>query len=606
MPSSRAASRHANAPERSVDQDTPPPENQDPSFQAIRALNGHPDARPEPDVIQAIINDLNGNALGTVEPTTSTLGREVKTTRKHLASSSHDPRSFSARVDRLMQAVDRREHIRFKPAENSENVDIFVSNGNGSETGSPRSVTKQIEAHPEIFGHIIVPRHIPQSPESSSSVDRFFCPRTCSGRWDSVRISDSVATVPALGGIEFLRDKVGSPIITETQRRELEQRILEKIEASGCGSPEPFSENAARRNNRTKNFDDFSTASVSYSHRKKTVDPRRVYTIGRDGQKELRTISPILLEYHRGHSFVTPSLESRGSSSGLSSPLNHKSKRSSLGMRSVLHSDDSLTSGSLVATTDAWISENTDQSPSGEEEDEQVQLKREQKSERIISWLHRAKDTLVEHKISPAKKIGRAVSVFREGPARTAGKSTVKDTTRPNKALKDVTNVSHPVYLQSNSCAQEKIRRERFLARLARQKEQRLAVTQTTTIQNPAVYSPRAAATSNEESRQASTVKQGNEEDLHPEVAYTLARLEGRVPPRPASPFPIRRSRDDFGTCSSDVKVELLPLGLVSPQPLRPDHESIVGNWTAPMEAAAEAGFECVLEPPEDASYCRS
>lgn len=33
---------------------------------------------------------------------------------------------------------------------------------------------------------------------------------------------------------------------------------------------------------------------------------------------------------------------------------------------------------------------------------------------------------------------------------------------------------------------------------------------------------------------------------------------------------------------------------------MRPDHESVVGNWTEPLEEAVEAGFECLLEPPEE------
>ncbi|KAL8768185.1 MAG: hypothetical protein Q9209_005493 [Squamulea sp. 1 TL-2023] len=602
IPSSWAASRHANSAQTLDDQDTPPVDYQDPSFQAIRALNGQPNARPEPDVIQAIINDLNGNTLGADESATSTPAREVKTTHEHLASTSHDPQSFSARVDRLMQAVDRREHIRFEPAEESENVDFFVNIGNGSETSSPRSVTDQIGAYPENSGHIIDPGHITQRLESLSSADRFFCPRTFTGRRDSVRIPDSVEPISVLGDIGFTRVRVGSPIITETRRRELEQRIRVKIEASGCGSPEPPSRNAARLSSRVKNSDDISTTNVGYSHRKKTVDPRRLYTISRDNQEECCTISPILLEYQKGHNFATPSLDSRRSSSGLSSPLNHKSKRALLGTRRVLHSDHSLLSGSPVATTDAWFSEDSDQSSWTKQEGEQFQLKQEQRSERILSWLNCVKDALLEHKKSPAKKLGRAVNVFREGPARTVGKSAVKGTPSGDRALKDVTNVRQPAYLQSNSFAQEKIRQERFMARLARQKEPRPAVTRMDAVQHPAVDSPNYAAASSWESSQSSTMKQDNEEELHPEVAYTLARLEGRVAPRSASPFPIRRSRDDFAPHSSDVEVEILPLSLVSPQPLRPDHESIVGNWTAPMEEAAEAGFECVLEPPEETS----
>ena len=527
-----------------------PSGNSDPSFDAIRALNGQPGAGPQPDVIHAMIKDLTCNVVHTREYIASTSAKEAGDSHKPLEPSSHNQQSFSARVDRLLQAKD---------------VDMFASNVNGSETDSPRSVTHQIAANPANFGRIISPGSLPRTPGSYTSADRFFCPGTHISRRNSVHASSSWATSSALSGTGFRRGRARSPIITETQRRQLEQRILDKIAACSGGDLESTVETAAYHGHGIEASGASHGTHIGFEVRKQTVDPTQLGTINRDGEREYHRISAIPLDYQKSHGLATPSLGSSGSSSEVEFPLNHKSKEIPLSVKHGADLDHDLLLTSRVATTDAWVTVDSDQSLSSEQEGEDTQLEREQKKERIFFWLHRIKDAFMESKESPTKKLGKAVNVFREGPARTVGESATNSSPRSAKALKDMTNVRQAGYLR-NSFAQDKIRQEKLTATSEDQKKQ----------------SERA----------------GYEEDLDPEVAYSLARLEGRVPPRPTSPFLIERCRED-SQYGSDVEIELPPLDLANPQPMRPDHECVVGNWSATMEEAVEAGFECVLEPPE-------
>ncbi|KAI4279067.1 MAG: hypothetical protein LQ337_000582 [Flavoplaca oasis] len=600
--SSRSKSRASGAVEVSDTQSSP--SCSDPSFQAIRALNARSWARSKPDVIHAIIKDLHGNVVGAHPSTTSKSAEEAQGTQHSPASTNRGPQSSSSRINRLVKAIHRRQRIRYSLSPGGENVDIFVSNG-GSETGSPRSVTDQIAALPKIFGRIISSRCeiTPQSPDSSKSVDRFFCPRTCAGRQDGspqARSPGATSTVLSDGGVP--RARIGSPIITEEQRRELERRICGRIAANACKPPDESSQTVICGENGTD--DDDSHATDDVSHQLKPVDPTQLHSISNNGRRVCHTISPIQLDYQRGRGFETPSLGSRGSPFELSSPLNQKSKRWLSRVKQAMHPDNSPLYKSPVATEDEWLSEYSNKESLASEQAGNNQYGREQNIERVSSWLHRVKDALLESKESPSKKIGRAVNVFREGPVRHVEGSAVKNTPSPSKALKDITNLRQPGYLRSNSFAKEKIRRDDFVEKSKTQKKRSVAAIETAALHNKTVESMRTTASSgSDESRSPSTVvkQTGHKEpELHPEVMYSLARLEGRIPPRPSSPFPIRRSTDDTSPYGSDVEFDLPPAGLATPQPLRPDHELLVGNWTFPLQEAVEAGFECFLEPPED------
>ncbi|KAL8925857.1 MAG: hypothetical protein Q9172_002061 [Xanthocarpia lactea] len=559
-----SGSQHTGTGEVSDSRSISPSGNLDPSFDAIRALNGQPGAGSEPDVIHAIIKDLDGNVVRTSESTASTSAKETGDSHERLEPSNHNPQSFSARIDRLLQAVGCRQPIQFESAKHGKDVNVSASNIDGSETGSPRSVTHQIAANPANFGRIVSPGGSPRTPDSSKSADRFFCPGTHINRRESVHGSSSWATSSALSGTGFRRVRARSPIITETQRRQLEQRILGKIAACSGGDVESTVETAAHLGDGIEASGASHGTHVSFEVRKQTVDPTQLSTINRDGEREFHRISPIPLDYQKGYGFATPSLNSSGSSSELELPWDHKSRRIPSSVKRDADLQHGLLPTSRVATTAAWVTD-SDQNPSSEQEGEDTQLEREQKRERIFSWLHRIKDAFMESKESPTKKLGKAVNVFREGPARTIGESATNSSPHSAEALKDVTNVRQAGYLR-NSFAEDKIRQEKL------------------------------SATSENEKKQ--TERGGYEEDLDPEVAYSLARLEGRVPPRPTSPFLIERCRED-SQHGSDVELELPPLDLASPQPMRPDHEGVVGNGSATMEEAVEAGFECVLEPPE-------
>ncbi|KAL8998822.1 MAG: hypothetical protein Q9169_002160 [Polycauliona sp. 2 TL-2023] len=571
VPSLSPASDARNAGTVEVPDSPSSPGGLDPSFQAIRALNG----RWDPDVIHAITKDLDGNLVGRNASAVSRSTEEAYDTHDSLASSSRGVskvQSFRTRVDRLMKAIHRRQRIRYEPSEDGENVDIFISSANGSETGSQRSVTDQIAALPHNFGRIIPPRleNFPQIPESPRSVDEFFCPVTCAGRRKSItQAPNSGATSPAPSDGGFTTVRVGSPIITEDERRRLEERICEKIAASVGGSP-----NTSSRGDRG---DD--TISVLGRNQCKQ-DPKQLRTISEDGEEGCHTISPIRLDYRRNIGFTTPSLE-RGSSSELSSPLNRKAKIFPLSVGQIIHPDDSFDQTSPVATTDAWVSTDSG-APSSEHKGAELQSARQQKSARVFSWLHRLNDALNESDPSPTKNLGRAVNVLREGPV-DAAKSAQKHTPHSAMALKDVTNLRQPGYLLSNSFTQAK-RRDKLWGKSVTRKQQNGAPAQTAAPQHATTGSTRTTAGSENSSGPSTVMERSNYREQ--DTQYTLARLEGRAPPRPTSPFPIRRSRDDDSPYGSDVEVELPPSDLLTPQPLRPDHESVVGSWTAPMEEA--------------------
>ncbi|KAL8890756.1 MAG: hypothetical protein Q9215_002134 [Flavoplaca cf. flavocitrina] len=583
----------------------PSPSCLDPSFQAIRTLNAQPLARSNPDVIHAIIKDLHGNVVGAHPSTTSKSVEDAQGTQDSPASTNRGPQSSSSRIDRLVKAIRRRQRIRYSLSPGGENVDIFISNG-GSETGSPRSVTDQLAALPNIFGRIISPRSevTPQSPDSSRSVDRFLCPKTCGGQQDGSRQARSLgATSPVLSDGEVPRARIGSPIITEEQRRQLERRICEKIAANACKSPDESSQTGIRWENDADDDDD-SHATDDVSHQPKPIDPTQLHTVSNDGRQVCHTISPIRLDYQRGRGYETPSLDSSGSPFELSSPLNRKSNRWLSRVKQAMHSDNSPLCTSPLATEDDWVSEDSNQESLASERAGNNQYGREQNIERVSSWLQRVKDALLESKESPSKKIGRAVNVFREGPVRHVEGSAAKNTPSPTKALKDITNLRQPGVLRSNRFAEEKTRRDDFAEKSETQKKRSVAPIQTAALHDETVESMHTTASSGSaKSRSPSTVvkRTGHKgPELHPEVVYSLARLEGLIPPRPSSPFPIRRSTDDTSPYGSDVEIEMPPVGLATPQPLRPDHELVIGNWTVPLQEAVEAGFECFLEPPED------
>ncbi|KAI4238375.1 MAG: hypothetical protein L6R40_005737 [Gallowayella cf. fulva] len=596
MPSSRRTSSRRSKSQQ-VDPIVSPLGDLDPSFRAIRALNGQPGAGLEPDVIPAIIMDLNGNSLRTPVPVLPTPGTDDA--REPLASQGHLRRCFSARLERLMQAVGRRQRIRFAPSENKQDVNIIVTKANGSEAGSPQSVTDQIAAHPESWGRIIRPYEYVglQSPDFSSSGDGAFWGRDRPTLHDSAQAS-GLAETDTLLDIGFGRVRVRSQIITEDDRQALQQRILNKI-AEISGEASKASKFAGCDAEEVKKSKTSVIADYSNKTGEQTVDPRRVYTIGIDGEERCSAISPIPLDYRKLGRMETPSVGSSSTTSALSSPLMRMSKWKPPRMRETGETDEDRLPTSPIATTDAWVSERSNEQSSGElTEEEDDQLKRVERNKKVSLWLHRVKNALKGSKGSPAKKVGLAASISRDRLVKSPEGIEEQISGRLDKALADVTNVRQLSNLGRNSFAQEKVRQ--ILAGLENRKKHRAANAPKVLPRQTAQDLPPATAAS-KASGTPSTVKGiEKEEELHPDIAFSLARLEGRVLPRPTSPFQVRRFRGDNSSYGSDVEVEIASSRLMCPQPRRPDHEDIVGPWTAPLEEAVEAGFECILEAPEE------
>ncbi|KAL8799388.1 MAG: hypothetical protein Q9182_005930 [Xanthomendoza sp. 2 TL-2023] len=600
-PSSENETDHSKVPETQI---VSPPGRLDPSFQAIRVLNGQPGTGSVPHVIPAIIMDCNGNLHRITDSVESTPATMIDDNKQSPVSSGNDKHSFGARLNRFTHAVDRRQRIRFAQSGNGQDVIVFASSTSGSETGSPRSVTDQVAAQPENWGRIIRASMIVQlqSQESSSDAGRSssclgnFDARHDSGKLLSSEESDSIATDTGV-----TRARVRSRIIAESERQALEKRILDKIAKKSSESLESSIAAADRKDKHLGRSKTSSTTDSSHTHHMQTVDPRRVHTIDTNGEVRCRTISPIPLDFRRVRGLQTPSVGTSGSSSKLSSPPIQFSKRAPKSLRHIRQPD--ILPASPVATTDAWLSQDSDQefSHDGQAESEKHQLQSPTLIEKVLSWLHRDKHTITESTVSSGMKIGQAVSISRDEPGKAPGTCTRNRSSRPDKPLADVTNVRQSVILGRTSFTQEKARRESIQANLEERKKLRLARIQAVHESHLETGPGHVTATSSEETSASSTVKRvGKKDKLHPEITYTLARLEGGVLPRPTSPFPIRRFRSDSASYGSDVEVELAPLRLRNPRPLRPDHEDVVGSWTAPLEEAVEAGFECVLEAPEE------
>lgn len=544
----------------------------DPSFQAIRALN-----RPEPTVVHALINDPEEEAVADEAGTTPSEPADPE--RARLASSEHDSRSFSSRIDRLMRALDRGQRIRFSSPDQSGRVDAFARGADqSSETAwSEHSVTRQIARHPENFGRIL-------GPDSQGI------------RSPSSNVSD--VDLPGPSQVGYTVRRTGTPVISEDQRRSLIQRIRDKIAES------------------VEEDQQAPSATVIHRKRRRVVDPRVVRTAGRNGVERHR-ISPIPLNYGRTRGLQTPSIGSSGSRSDLSSALGYVVSRDLARAHHPASSSQSNLSRNAAGATESdsgqpVLSEaGSTQALSGDSgEVDEDRVGGQEKSRRIVSWLRRVSSALKPSEDSPARKFGRAIGVFHDKPSGSSDKQAMTPANRSLTVLQDVTNVRKPGYLESNSFAQEQ-EWQGTKIRNRKQAKQRLNVVPVHASAKSYVQAnwphaevdPESAGRagtkgSSKRSSVASTVKPaGGGDELHPDVAFALARLEGRVPPPPSSPFQIRRSRNDTDSYGPDVEVELGELNLDSPQPLIPVQS---GEWSGPLEKAVDEGFDCAIEAPEE------
>ncbi|KAI4132547.1 MAG: hypothetical protein LQ338_000646 [Usnochroma carphineum] len=585
--SQAAASEEANA-------SNPSKGSVNPSFQAIRALNGQPGAAPEPLVVHAMIKDARRVVSDRLESRTSTPTDRLPSTPQRLASSHHESESFSARVDKLVQAVDRGQHIRFAPSNRDGRVDVFASAAVTHDYGSGSRVTEQATLPQEISERVYGRR--PGSP---------FPMLDLAGDTQQDQLINTQAS-----------KRSGLLIISETQRRHLADRIDDEIARS------------ATRNQRV------SLETVIHQKRRPRVDPRVLRTHGRNGI-ERRIISPIPLDYHKPRTIATPSVSTSESCSISSSPLDDVLTRQAAKTKRPVYSIPSNRSAIATAGGNSWFPEltpsergssaNVDARPRKGKRDP---LEWEEKHPRVVRWLHHVKEALGGKKKPPPTKPRKAISVYQDKPSNSSDGWAEMLIPRPDNALRDLTNVRQPGYLAGNSFAQEKEMRDNARTRINAQSRvrpqpavepmhptgrlyvkanrpqaqpnSRRAERQTTAnahkvskghvVIDPST-SPVAKFTT---SSQASTVKPFcREEALHPDVDFALARLEGRAPPPPSSP--IRRCRDDTETYGADVELELGRMTLDCPQPLTP---VALGEWTAKFEGAVDAGFDCALEAP--------
>ncbi|KAI4182698.1 MAG: hypothetical protein LQ346_006521, partial [Caloplaca aetnensis] len=563
----------------------------DPSFDAIRVLNGQPDLKSVPVVVRAIIKDAKSDGAGNPKLGFPLSGPEQP---QRSTSEQHAPQSFSTRVDRLTQAVDGVDggpHIRFAPSDRDSGLLVPAGATDSSNTAPGSWVTEEStvdHGNPDQVGG-----HLPRSPFPTASLSSGSFPHRDS---DIQRI-----------GVESTVRRIGSLVTSEAQRQQLGDRIRDEIVRAADENQGDGLKNTSRRIGllisesqrqqlegriqgeiaRSANEDRRdSLETVIQVKRPKKVDPRVVRVQGREGRRK-HNISPIHLDYQRRRGLATPSVDSTETMSDLSSPLGHVPARQATRTQTS-PSMQSLQSSDVLAGPDKWFPRTLPPDIKQQvRKAKEGQVKQLETNSRVIRWLHHVKEAFGYRKDSPAKKPGKGISVFRDKSSVDAEKWTAMPIARPNNALSDLTNVRQPGYWTNNSFAQEKqMRQKTNLAPTvesgmrprpralpvhppapsqvkqfelnSRPTEPRAMTRARTALRGHVVTdsSPLAETRNRRSSSQTSTIKpvQAGKE-LHPNVAFALARLEGRAAPPPLSP--IRRWRDDNEDYGAHVEVEL-------------------------------------------------
>ncbi|KAL8761666.1 MAG: hypothetical protein Q9184_002231 [Pyrenodesmia sp. 2 TL-2023] len=568
----------------------------DPSFDAIRALNGQPDTKSDPVVVPAIINNVNSTGAAKMKPSFFPPGGRLP---HRSTSDQYAPQSFSARVDRLTEApygIDGGLHIRIASSDWGARMGVSARTAIASNTASGSWVTEESTVDCENFGRMA--GHRPRGPFPTASLSTGSFPH----RDSDIQRIDTENTIR----------RSGSLLISEDQWQQLEGRIQGEIARSA---------NIDRRD---------SLETAIHVKRPKNVDPRVVRLQGRDGI-EKHNISPIPLHYHRRRGLATPSISSSGTHSNLSSPLAYVLARQATRVKTPTPSIRSQRSAEAIAGGNSWFpgiafaEENSLQGVKHQpKKGKENQGERQEKNSRIIRWVNHVKEAFGYRKDQPAKKYGKTIGVFKDQPFDASDNWAEMPITHPKNTLRDITNIRHPAYLKNNSFAQDKhMRQKTNLAppvRTRARPQQRaipvhppassplkqfelksrptapaaLARARTALRGHVITDSPPLTRNMSWGASRASTAKPiRTEEELHPNVAFALARLEGRAAPPPLSP--IRRWRDDSDTYGADVEVELGRLRLDAPAPLVP---YLYGAWTERFEEAVDAGFDCAMEAP--------
>ncbi|KAL8945773.1 MAG: hypothetical protein Q9222_007733 [Ikaeria aurantiellina] len=560
----------------------------DPSFLAIRALNGHAGIEKDPVVLHALVEDAE------METAQST---PIRTVNRYecLASSEHDAGSFSARIDSLMHAINQGWKIRFEQNEQNDNVEMFACDraAAASDLASPRGDTAQLAAHPENIGGVLSPI---EDYRASSSLDM----DDSDGTSLSSRIIrhsalpepldlGPMATTESTSANCTRGSPAWEPIISEGQRLSLQQRILKKIaENEHADNPTPT---ALGRQ-------EASHPPIPGQAEKESLQSRKTPETARgDSDEALGTsshdsgsdhLSP-LKEFIRRKAFRT----SRQLRSGQSKAFHP------LALNSAWSPSTSPSHGESPGDS-SRVSERAEENPAEEID----------RSQRVTSWIRRVKDAVRPGQQSPAKPSGKAFSIYQDASPRSSECEVADRRPLRDMVLSDVTNLRQSGYLKKNSFAQQREAARQVASPFTPRKQRgplkkvpfkaKTPPSRRSRLHEYLMFGAPGAVSQENKTPTPTRTDRGTsteEDELDPDVVFSLARLEGRMPPSEVSPFPIRRYRDGNGTYGPDVEVELNRLKLNGPHPARLVRD---GAWISPLQRAVEAGFDCALEAPED------
>ncbi|KAL8962849.1 MAG: hypothetical protein Q9193_000809 [Seirophora villosa] len=540
-----------------------------PSFDVIRALNRQPGATPEPHVVRAAVEDsrvVTAETLALIP-----IRNATATPIQRFASPSHESRSFSTRLDKLVKAAEAGQHIRFAPSDRDDSVEVFASRPAAAAPGVSieDSVTERDMAHSHHF-HQVADRR-PRSPYPTLVVSSDSDPQDVSGENTGRRTKS-----PSLPGMP----------------QQLSARMPNGVTESFIADQEVPMETAVRH------------------ERRAPVDPRVLETHGRDGIQR-RMISPIPLDYQRPRGLATPSIDSSETASDTSSPSRQVLIRQAMKERRPASSTRTGRSATATAGGHPWFPElaPTGPRPSADRPKRTMKVQnnsveQQDKTSKAGRWLHHVKEAFAPAKKSPTRETGQAIGVLQDASSSHGINQAAMPIARTRDVLRDRTNVrqfGHP--LLHNSFMQETYMQQQARPKRGtrRQLQRQPAVRSVHPPARSGVAEPQAGLRSRSPGRDAVTVtdsvssgepEQGRQE-LHPRVNHALARLEGRVAPPSSSP--IRRYRDYTDRYGEDVEVELGRLSMDTPWP-QTTHQP--GVLTERFDEAVDAGFDCALEAP--------
>ncbi len=258
------------------------------------------------------------------------------------------------------------------------------------------------------------------------------------------------------------------------------------------------------------------------------------------------TVSSIPLDFNKRPRTSTPSIHSTGSDLDCSSPLFEKSLQV------------------LLRETSGDVSKSEDASQGSESSGIR---------DRVSDWLKRVKTPTILGEQSDAYTKRKGFNVFQDGRKHEPAPKGNREHLTANKALKDVSNLRRPGYLQYNSFAQtsrvnKPIADSTQWPVLVSNRESRKTLKSTTPRQisrDQTHSTPHTRRRRHKYPSPQNPALQDPNRTVDSDLA--LAKLEGRAPPQQYSP--IRRYADESGLYGPDVLVEKRPLRYHQPMPMR-------------------------------------